>query len=62
MNTKEMNARLSEMPSDLRDAVLRLIREGYGANGIKFETYATTKQINACFAYADSLPTLTPID
>lgn len=53
MTTKEINKRIADMDAVLFAFVLRMIREGYGASGIKHETGATLKQINAVFALTD---------
>lgn len=39
------------MPEALRERVAQMIRDGYGASGIRNESAATLKQVNALFAF-----------
>lgn len=47
MDKFKMRSRLREMTEEQISKALRLIREGYGTAGIRFETGLTIKQVNA---------------
>ncbi len=49
MTNNEIARRLISMTDDQISRVSDLVRQGYGAQGIKFETGLTIKQINAVF-------------
>lgn len=49
MNTAEMTRRLNTMTDDDRARVRRLVRQGYGASGIRNETGLPLRLINAVF-------------
>lgn len=62
MTSKEMQKRIQSMqPEDLKN-VLVMIQQGYGASGIRHETSATLKQINACFQMVEQAGGQFPID
>ena len=50
MTKIEMNRRLDTMSDSVIAQIRDLIKQGYGANGIRFEVNANIKQINAVFA------------
>ncbi|CAA2140499.1 hypothetical protein [Hyphomicrobium sp. ghe19] len=50
MTANEIIRRLNTMTAEQIALVRTLIRQGYGGQGIKFETGLTIKQINAVFA------------
>ena len=49
MSIKEMNARLAQMTVAQVERVIQLVKEGFGAQGIKFETGLPIRLINAVF-------------
>lgn len=49
MTTKEMYKRLAEITTEQKERVIQLVKEGYGAQGIKFETGLPVRLINAVF-------------
>ena len=51
MTTAEMNRRLDTLTEDQIAEIPTMIRQGYGAHGIKCESTYTLKQINAVFEY-----------
>lgn len=51
MSIKEMNKRLAEMTAIEIERVVQLVQDGYGAQGIKFETGLSIRLINAVFHY-----------
>lgn len=54
MTRNEMNRRLNELTEYQRARVRNLIREGYGAQGIKHETNLSIRLINAVFQQLDT--------
>ena len=51
MTTTEMIRRLDTLTEKEIAEIRSMIRQGYGAHGIKCESTYTLKQINAVFAY-----------
>lgn len=62
MTHKEMQRRIQSMQPEDYSTVLVMIQQGYGANGIKQESSATPKQINAVFQMVEQAGGTYPID
>lgn len=60
MNRKEIDRRINTLTAEQADKIHTLILQGYGTAGIRFETGATIKQINAVSAWVDRFGRVVP--
>lgn len=53
MTKPEMHRRMTTLTNEQANRIHTLILQGYGTAGIRFETGATVKQVNAVSAWVD---------
>jgi hypothetical protein len=60
MTRPEMLRRINTLTTEQADTIHTLVLQGYGSSGIRFETGATLKQINAIFEWVSRYGRVVP--